>query len=104
MTVTQDMDVLDDVPHSGEEPLNGASVRRWLGLLDEAELAKFLAVDTRTIHRWRAEGRGPAFIKAGNAVLFRLPDIREWLDQRVERTAELKFASPRSRCASNRSR
>lgn len=67
------------------------AIRRVLELLDERELATFLSVDLRTIHRWRAEGRGPAFIKAGNTVLFRLADLRDWLEGRVEQTAEAEY-------------
>ena len=95
---------LDSVAPPSLRRLSAPSIRRSLDILDEAELAMFLGIDQRTIQRWRAEGKGPAFIKAGNAVLFRLQDIREWLDQRVEQTAEVEFGNTGSRTARGRAR
>lgn len=43
----------------------------------------------QTLARWRHEGRGPAFIKAGSRVLYRGSDVIEWLDARRVATGDV---------------
>jgi predicted site-specific integrase-resolvase len=38
-------------------------------------LAKRLHTSTVTLARWRGQGRGPRFIKAGNRVLYPLDEV-----------------------------
>ena len=47
--------------------------------LTQCQLAKFLDTSERTLERWRIEGTGQAFVKAGRKVLYRQDDIEEWL-------------------------
>lgn len=69
------------------------TLRRRLGVLDQAELCALLGVDARTVSTWRTKGTGPAYIKVGNRVMYREEDVRRWLAQRVEQTPESKFGS-----------
>ncbi len=38
-----------------------------------------LSISERTLERWRIEGTGPVYIKAGRRVLYRRDDIEQWL-------------------------
>ncbi|WP_025032475.1 helix-turn-helix transcriptional regulator [Bradyrhizobium sp. DOA9] len=49
-------------------------------LLPQQQLAHILAVSERTLERWRVEGCGPAYLKAGRRVLYRRSDVDQWLD------------------------
>ncbi|MDN3568959.1 helix-turn-helix transcriptional regulator [Paeniroseomonas aquatica] len=63
--------------------------------LDEAELCRLLRVKSRTAQRWRAEGTGPAFIRAGaRRILYRRLDVEAWAAGRTfaHRAAELAAA------------
>lgn len=60
--------------------------------LDEAQLCDLLRVKPRTAQRWRAEGTGPAFVRAGaRRVLYRRADVDAWTAGRTyaHRAAEL---------------
>lgn len=47
---------------------------------DTAETAKYIHKDRRTLIRWRGEGTGPPFIKAGHHVLYKKEDVDAWLE------------------------
>ncbi len=48
--------------------------------LSDAQLAELLKVTNRTTARWRNDGEGPPFIRAGaRRVLYRRVDIDAWL-------------------------
>ncbi|CAL8981591.1 hypothetical protein RHODGE_RHODGE_02915 [Rhodoplanes serenus] len=49
-------------------------------LIPQSRLAELLAISTRTLERWRVEGSGPAYLKAGRRVLYRSADVEQWLD------------------------
>ena len=64
-----------------------------LQLLTTAEAAQLLKRRPQTLRKQRMDGRGPRFIRMGDApnarVCYRLSDIRTWLERRVRRnTAE----------------
>jgi excisionase family DNA binding protein len=46
--------------------------------LTPRELAERLRCSIRTIERWRRCGKGPAYLKAGGRVLYRLVDVETW--------------------------
>lgn len=58
---------------------------RWgsLTILTEDDLAEVLGLEPRTIQAWRAEGRGPDFVKLGKSVFYRVADVRAWIDANV---------------------
>lgn len=43
--------------------------------LNERELARRWNTSPRTLQRWRAEDQGPAFLRIGGSVRYRLSDI-----------------------------
>jgi predicted DNA-binding transcriptional regulator AlpA len=66
-----------------------ADTKRYL---DEAATARFLNFSQRTLQRMRAEGGGPAFIRAGaRRVLYDVTEIERWAAARTfpHRAAEL---------------
>ena len=48
-------------------------------LLTQERLSERIDVSERTLERWRVEGSGPAFVKAGRKVLYRTVDVDDWL-------------------------
>jgi predicted DNA-binding transcriptional regulator AlpA len=64
--------------------------------LSDAQLCALLHVTTRTTARWRVEGNGPAFVRAGGRrVLYRRADLDAWLAHRTfpHRAAEAVHAA-----------
>jgi predicted site-specific integrase-resolvase len=60
--------------------------------LDEAATARFLDVSCRTLQRWRRDGGGPAFTRAGmRRILYDVTGIQKWAEARTfaHRAAEL---------------
>ena len=52
--------------------------------LSDAQLCALLRVTTRTTARWRVEGNGPSFVRAGGRrVLYRRTDLDRWLAGRT---------------------
>jgi hypothetical protein len=43
--------------------------------LNQSELARRWRMSPRTLERWRWLGQGPAFIKLGSKVVYRLTDV-----------------------------
>ena len=48
--------------------------------LNQKELARRWGISHRTLERWRYGGQGPAFLKLGGRVLYRLADIEAFED------------------------
>ena len=47
-----------------------------------------------TLTRWRHEGRGPAYVRFGNRVLYRGADLNEYLDAHVVEPTGGRQSSP----------
>lgn len=47
------------------------------------EVAVFLKVTTRTMHRWRAEGIGPPTLHVGGSIRYPVAALKEWLASRI---------------------
>jgi hypothetical protein len=58
------------------------------GLIDQKRLAEYLDRPERTIEDWRMRGRGPAFIRVGQQVRYRVRDIQQWLDENTVRPGD----------------
>lgn len=41
--------------------------------------ADYLGVAAKTLEKWRWQGRGPAFVKAGARVVYSYTDLDAWL-------------------------
>ena len=46
--------------------------------LNQTELAARWSISARTLERWRWTGEGPAFLKIGGRVVYRLEDIEAY--------------------------
>ncbi len=55
--------------------------------LHQRDVAQRWRVSPRTLERWRVEGRGPAYLKIGGRVIYRLEDIEAY------ESAQLHFPS-----------
>ena len=53
-----------------------------LELLNTEEAAKGLGMAPQTLINMRATGRGPAYVKIGGRVRYRLKDLEEYLEAR----------------------
>jgi len=63
------------------------------GYLVESQTAERLGVRVRTLRKWRAQGRGPAFLKLARQILYRDEAINLWLKRHeIEPTRELTAA------------
>ena len=51
--------------------------------LSPAEAATRLGVESSTLANWRWNGSGPAYLKVGGRVRYRLSDLADWLDQQT---------------------
>lgn len=51
--------------------------------LNQTELARRWSVSPRTLERWRWTGEGPAFLKLGGRVAYRLADIEAYEAERL---------------------
>ena len=56
--------------------------------INQVELSRRWRLSPRTLERWRCQGTGPAFLKVGGRVVYRLDDIEAYeADQRRETRA-----------------
>lgn len=62
--------------------------------LDTEAASRFLGQDDAgsplisagTLERWRSEGSGPVYVKAGRRVLYRREDLLAWAESRIRRS------------------
>jgi excisionase family DNA binding protein len=47
--------------------------------MTQGQLALLLNISERTLERWRIEGTGPAFTRAGRRVLYSRDIVEHWL-------------------------
>ncbi len=69
----KDKDVTPEVTKP-YDPLRGV-----LGLVTPDELAEALSLQEGTLSVWRSKGEGPAYIKLGKQVFYRLQDLDFWV-------------------------
>lgn len=50
-------------------------------LLTTAEAANYLRIEKRTLENWRVSGRGPAFVRLGGAVRYRMAQLEKFIAQ-----------------------
>lgn len=61
--------------------------------LHQVELARRWKVSPRTLERWRWEGCGPAYLKVGGRVLYRLADVEAYEASNLQAPAAVEVAS-----------
>lgn len=54
--------------------------------LTQPEAASFLRVSERSLERWRIEGTGPEFVRAGRRILYSMQSLRAWAADRTFRS------------------
>lgn len=54
--------------------------------LNQTELAARWSISARTLERWRWTGEGPAFLKIGGRVVYRLEDVLTYEQARQRRS------------------
>ena len=52
-------------------------------LLTTEVTAKFLDMSPGTLRWWRSIGKGPPFVKCGEAVRYKIEDLEEWIQSRT---------------------
>jgi len=51
----------------------------------EPDAAHYIGYTQSALRKWRCEGRGPAYVRAGRSVRYRISDLDRWLEtHRVE--------------------
>lgn len=50
-------------------------------LLSPYEVAAYLGVPLATVYRWRSRREGPAGIRVGKHVRYRIHNVERWLDE-----------------------
>ena len=73
------------IPDRGEF-IRAERLRDTFELLSPADLAALIGVDERTLAVWRAQKRGPDFVKLGRAVFYRRADVNTWIELNVSPT------------------
>lgn len=58
-------------------------LRDAFGLLATEDLSHLLGVDERTLAMWRAQHRGPDWVKLSRAVFYRRKDVEVWIGLNV---------------------
>ncbi len=48
--------------------------------LNTPQSAKFLTLSPRTLEKWRLTGGGPPFRRLGRRIVYRLADLRAWVE------------------------
>jgi predicted site-specific integrase-resolvase len=49
----------------------------------QKELARRWTLSHRTLERWRSEGKGPAFMRLGGRIIYRLDDVARYERERL---------------------
>jgi predicted DNA-binding transcriptional regulator AlpA len=57
-------------------------------LMAEAEAADLLGKKVQTLRKWAVRGQGPARIKIGKTVRYRMADLQAWLDSQRQDPAQ----------------
>lgn len=51
--------------------------------IDTADAATMIGLKKTTLQTYRSRGGGPRFVKAGRRVLYKLEELRAWMDARL---------------------
>lgn len=66
-----------------QETAHAAALRSVLEIFAEADLAEILDVKTQTLASWRAENKGPDYVKLGKSIFYRKQDVLDWINANV---------------------
>jgi len=65
------------------DPGGGASPSSELQLIDERELARRTTLSRTTLQAMRRAGGGPAFVRLGRRIVYRVVDVEAWIEART---------------------
>ena len=60
-----------------------STLRSDLEIFSEDELAHVLVVKSQTLATWRAESKGPDYVKLGKSIFYRKQDVVTWINASV---------------------
>lgn len=60
-----------------------STLRSDLEIFSEDELAHVLVVKSQTLATWRAESKGPDYVKLGKNIFYRKQDVVTWINASV---------------------
>lgn len=63
--------------------MNSANTAPDAGVLTEAQAAEFLKCSKVWLRKARCRGTGPAFVRLGRMIRYRLRDLEQYLDARI---------------------
>jgi predicted DNA-binding transcriptional regulator AlpA len=67
----------------GRAPARGPSSIDPEDLIDSISTAKLLRLQPQTLATWRAERRGPRYVKIGRACFYVRADIERWIAEQL---------------------
>lgn len=56
--------------------------------VSEAAASRLMSLSPATLRSWRSQGRGPRFARLGRRIVYRLPDLRRFLDESLDSDAD----------------
>lgn len=84
------------LPVAAIEAARGERLRDSFALLSPTDLAALVGVDKRTLALWRAQHKGPEFIRLGRAIFYRRADVVTWTNSSaIGITKPAEAAAPR---------
>lgn len=63
--------------------------------IDEADTSRYLGLSVPWLRVRRRDGKGPAFVRTGRTIRYRVQDLDAWLERHVVRTGEQAEAAGR---------
>ena len=82
-------------PMTEDPVLEPRLLRGWISRYD---LARELGLTVDTLGRWERRRKGPACVRAGRKVLYRMSVVQDWLQsQEMPRVTETKPSNARGR-------
>lgn len=77
-------------------------------LLNQKQASRLLNLSPRTLERFRADGRGPLFVRLGALIRYDLDDLMTWVDRNrwssASKPADVRRSQRTSRLALRRRR
>ena len=64
-----------------------ADLARAVGCITEQEFCELLKIAQPTAETWRKRGKGPSFVRAGNAVLYPVDSVAAFIKAKARKPA-----------------
>jgi hypothetical protein len=64
-----------------------ADLARAVGCMTEQDFCALLKIAQPTAETWRKRGKGPAFVRAGNAVLYPVDSVADFIKTKARKPA-----------------